>query len=47
MSEFVDLVTVNDLLPDAGEAINGKPWYEKALLKGAPHQYRELRLLPF
>ncbi|CAG9534359.1 unnamed protein product [Cercopithifilaria johnstoni] len=44
MSEYVDKIIVNDVLPYCKEAKNEKPWYEKAGMKGTPHQYRKLRL---
>ncbi|KAM3728405.1 Cystathionine beta-synthase cbs-1 [Dirofilaria immitis] len=44
ISEFVDKNIINDILPYDENAKNEKPWYEKARLKGAPHQYRKLRL---
>lgn len=44
MSEFVDRIIVDDILPYNEEAKHEKPWYEKALLKDVPHQYRKLRL---
>ncbi|EFO24166.2 cbs-prov protein [Loa loa] len=44
ISEFVDKIILNDVLPYNEEVKNEKAWYEKALLKDAPHQYRKLRL---
>lgn len=45
MSEFVDQNIVNNILPHDEKAKDETPWYEKARLKDAPHQYRKLRLL--
>uniref|UniRef100_A0A8R1TRN1 cystathionine beta-synthase n=1 Tax=Onchocerca volvulus TaxID=6282 RepID=A0A8R1TRN1_ONCVO len=43
MSEFVDQNIVNNILPHDEKAKDETPWYEKARLKDAPHQYRKLR----
>ncbi|VDK84705.1 unnamed protein product [Litomosoides sigmodontis] len=42
-SEFEDKIIVNDMLPYDEKAKSEKPWYEKASIKNAPHQYRKLR----
>uniref|UniRef100_A0AAF5PKM1 cystathionine beta-synthase n=1 Tax=Wuchereria bancrofti TaxID=6293 RepID=A0AAF5PKM1_WUCBA len=44
ISEFVDKIIVDDVLPYNEKVKHEKSWYEKALLKDAPHQYRKLRL---
>lgn len=43
----MDKIIVNDILPYDEKAKNEKPWYEKACIKDAPHQYRKLRFALF
>lgn len=38
---------MKDALPYDEKTKNEKPWYEKAGIKDAPHQYRKLRLFLF
>uniref|UniRef100_A0A0R3RF79 cystathionine beta-synthase n=1 Tax=Elaeophora elaphi TaxID=1147741 RepID=A0A0R3RF79_9BILA len=44
MSEFVDKIIVNDVLPYDERAKDEQGWYEKANMKDAPHRFRELKL---
>lgn len=44
MSEFIDLNIVNDIRPYDKEAKKERPWFEKSGMKGAPHQFRIMRL---
>lgn len=43
--QFVDENILNDIRPYDEKAKEETPWYQKALLNGAPHQYRPLRLI--
>lgn len=44
MVEFVDANIVNDIKPYDEYAKKEKPWYEKASMAGAPHQFRRMRI---